>query len=71
MDEHTPHITSFVIRFVHPEHPGLPGEPEMRGTILHVQTDEQIPFTHWEDAVEFIRRFVPLSGDRMPSNEDH
>lgn len=54
----TPNVTSFVIRFVidGPEVNGF------RGTIRHVQTDEEISFTKWDDAVTFIQRFVPLGG---------
>ena len=54
-----PNITSFVIRFVHTD-PAL--EPafasQYRGTIRHVQTDEEVPFTHWHEAVNFINRFI-------------
>ncbi len=64
MDLHvSPNITSFVIRFVQAEPlPGTPGErgAAFRGSIRHVQTDEEISFTHWADAVQFIRRFVQL-----------
>ncbi len=57
-------ITSFVVRFVHQE----PGEPadelapapsRFRGSIRHVQSDEEISFTHWQDAVNFMQRFLP------------
>lgn len=65
----TPNITSFVIRFVQAESASAsspsfssPLSPELpyRGTIRHVQTDEEIGFTRWEDAVAFIQRFIPL-----------
>jgi hypothetical protein len=61
----TPEITSFVIRFIHQGVPD-PGDPKpgagllMRGTIRNVQTNEEIDFTRWQDAVEFIERFVSL-----------
>jgi hypothetical protein len=36
-----------------PQHP-------FRGSIRHIQSDEEMNFHVWEDAVEFIRRYVPL-----------
>jgi hypothetical protein len=62
----TPAITSFVIRFIHEggqDSPVLPppaGQLQ-RGTIRNVQTNEELDFTHWEDAVSFIERFVSLA----------
>lgn len=57
-----PVISSFVIRFVVDpaprETPGSP--PAYRGAIRHVQSDEEIHFDNWAEAVAFIRRFVPL-----------
>ena len=63
MDSQSPLISSFVIRFVQNEaqdevensihHP-------FRGSIRHIQSDEEMNFSIWEDAVEFIRRYVPL-----------
>ena len=61
-----PAITSFVIRFVHPDPASQPEGLPLRGTILHVQTNQDVPFTRWEDAVTFIRRFVPLDADDKP-----
>lgn len=69
--QHPPIITSFVIRFVVQEPPGAApagaapdthaaDNPPYRGVIRHVQSDETINFNVWRDAVEFIRRFVPL-----------
>ena len=68
--QHPPIITSFVIRFVVQEPPGAAAagaaadgaaeSPSYRGSIRHVQSDETIHFSAWRDAVEFIRRFVPL-----------
>ena len=59
---HTPNITSFVIRFVHAE-TSEDGEAEAslcRGTIRHIQTNQELTFTHWSDAVEFMQRYVAL-----------
>jgi hypothetical protein len=70
----TPAITSFVIRFIHNESPN-PGDAKpaagqlVRGTIRNVQTNEEVDFTRWEGAVEFIERFVSLVEDVSFSNE--
>jgi hypothetical protein len=61
----SPHIDSFVIRFVFLEaetersSPSL--APAYRGSITHVQSDQELVFNSWQDAVEFIQRFVPVS----------
>lgn len=76
MDAQSPLISSFVIRFVMNEaqndsvdgtlQPALSGNqdsaqhPPYRGSIRHIQSDEELNFHLWEDAVEFIRRYVPL-----------
>jgi hypothetical protein len=54
-----PRITSFVIRFVH-EEAVPPGEMETwRGAIRHVQTDQEVLFTHWGEALLFMEKFLP------------
>jgi hypothetical protein len=35
-------------------------QPPYRGSIRHIQSDEEMNFHLWGDAVEFIRRYVPL-----------
>lgn len=76
MDVHTPPtISSFVVRFVveavsvpqdSPVDPALPtANPPYRGSIRHIQTDEEMNFSTWQDAVAFIRRFVPLEKDEQ------
>jgi hypothetical protein len=62
----TPAITSFVIRIIHEggqDSPALPPPAGqlLRGTIRNVQTNEELDFTRWEDAVTFIERFVSLA----------
>lgn len=54
-------IASFVIRFVVDDPPPT-GEtnPNYRGTIRHIQSNEELSFSAWENAVEFIQRYVPL-----------
>ena len=57
----SPSITSFVIRFVLDETtPAGETHPNYRGTIRHIQTNEELTFSTWENAVEFIQRYVPL-----------
>ncbi len=66
-----PSISSFVIRFV-VEEPAAGSAVELdeqlsfHGSIRHVQSDESIHFSVWRDAVEFIRRYVPLERE-VPS----
>jgi hypothetical protein len=62
--EQPPNITSFVIRFVHAG-PALETSlaSKYRGTIRHVQTDQEVTFTHWHEAVEFINRFILIVED--------
>lgn len=58
---HSPLIVSFVIRFVVEEQPdNAPTRAPYHGSIRHVQSDEVIHFNGWRDAVDFIRRYVPL-----------
>jgi hypothetical protein len=60
MEDNPLAITSFVVRFVHS---GPPENASYRGSILNVQTNEEVSFLRWEEAVEFIRRFVRLSAE--------
>jgi len=56
-----PSISSFVIRFVvEPAAELAEPAPPYRGAIRHIQTDEELTFSRWEDVENFIRRFVPL-----------
>ncbi|MEJ5224857.1 MAG: hypothetical protein WHV44_10425 [Anaerolineales bacterium] len=59
----SPTISSFVIRFVISSAPA-DGTPPYRGAIRHIQTEEEMNFNSWEDAVAFIRRFVPLETEQ-------
>lgn len=60
-----PIITSFVIRFVYTESPSIdetPGQPKhsYRGAIRHIQSDQEIAFVEWHEALNFMSQFVPL-----------
>jgi hypothetical protein len=61
-----PLVTSFVLRFVQDKIEIETASPPFRGTIQHIQSDEEIQFTHWEDAVDFIRQFVSIDQVRGP-----
>jgi hypothetical protein len=63
-----PTIASFVIRFVVED--GSLGDgthASYRGSIRHIQSAEEINFRAWEDAVAFMRHFVPLE---VPGDHD-
>jgi len=70
MDSHLPpNISSFVIRFV------IDSKVEQapasyRGAIRHIQTDEELIFSRWEEVENFIRRFVPLDSSGFPESGD-
>lgn len=62
MDAHpSPTISSFVIRFVMDGAPeNKTASPTYRGVIRHIQSAQELNFSSWQDAVDFIERFVPL-----------
>jgi hypothetical protein len=64
--QHPPAITSFVIRFVVQDRAQKTANlPAYRGSIHHVQSDETLNFSVWQDAVEFIQRYVPLESPKQ------
>lgn len=63
-----PQISSFIIRFVLEETTGE--EKTYRGTIRHIQTAEEINFSEWHEATEFMHRFVQLAEFRTPTSPD-
>ena len=60
----TPLISSFIIRFVMDETSAE--KLAYHGTIRHIQNAEEINFNEWKEAVEFMRRFVPLENTEKP-----
>ena len=57
----TPIIYSFIIRFVVENPPGTgKKQPAYRGAIRHIQSARELHFHEWSEAVEFMRRFVPI-----------
>lgn len=55
-----PDITSFVIRFVHPAEKEKVDLVQYHGSIRHIQSNREINFTRWEEAVSFIESYVRL-----------
>ncbi|HRN67101.1 MAG TPA: hypothetical protein PK205_08735 [Promineifilum sp.] len=62
MEDNALTITSFVVRFIHS---GPPENAPLRGSVLNVQTNEEHHFLHWQEALEFIGRFVKLNNDEL------
>lgn len=60
-----PFISSFIIRFVVDESSSETNS--YHGTVRHIQTAEEISFTEWREATEFMRRFVRLDEFQPPS----
>lgn len=61
MSDLTPMIYSFIIRFVVEDVSLSDGsQPAYHGAIRHIQSAEELHFNEWREAVEFMRRFVPL-----------
>ena len=57
----SPTIESFVIRFVMAKtSKAQEAQPSYRGVIRHIQSNEELTFSNWEDAVDFIENYVPL-----------
>lgn len=65
----TPTIHSFIIRFVVDEPSGEEGtQPAYRGAIRHIQHAEELNFNEWDEAMEFMRRFVPIDSQNDKPN---
>jgi hypothetical protein len=69
-DNSFPNITSFMIRFTQESSSETTGQPVYRGFIRHIQTDKEIVFTHWGDAMAFIEQFVPIEGISRSANSN-
>jgi hypothetical protein len=60
MPDFPPTIYSFIIRFVVEDNAADHGQPTYHGAIRHIQSAEELNFSEWREAVEFMRRFVPI-----------
>jgi hypothetical protein len=65
MSDFVPTIYSFIIRFVVEE--GT--QPTYHGAIRHIQSAEEMNFNEWQEAVEFMQRFVPIEDSNEKSND--
>lgn len=66
----TPTIYSFIIRFVVEETPAEEGnQATYHGAIRHIQSAEEMHFNEWNEAVEFMRRFVPIKPMKAKPND--
>lgn len=59
-DNNAPSISSFLIRFIQETPSAEKSSIPYRGFIRHIQTDSEISFTRWDDAITFIQKYVPL-----------
>lgn len=70
--DHTPSpkISSFVLRFVQEEAPNRVEPSMVRGSIRHIQSDQELSFTQWADAVGFMCQFVPAETFELSLKND-
>jgi hypothetical protein len=65
-------ISSFVLRFVRATSPE--GAVRYHGSIRHIQSNQVVNFSRWEDALAFIETYVPLdmpeAARRLQSPDD-
>lgn len=65
-----PTIYSFIIRFVVEDASPLEdAPPAYHGAIRHIQSAEEMNFNEWHEAVDFMRRFVPIEDSSEKSND--
>ena len=65
----SPSIHSFIIRFVVEDIPSKERKQTVyHGAIRHIQNAEELNFNEWHEAVEFMRRFVPLEDSNEKPN---
>jgi hypothetical protein len=55
----SPQISSFVLRFVQENPDTLADQRTIRGSVRHIQSDQEFSFTCWLDAIDFMSNFVP------------
>jgi hypothetical protein len=69
MPDSLPTIYSFIIRFVVEDNAADHEQPTYHGAIRHIQSAEELNFSEWREAVEFMRRFVPIEDlDEKPDS---
>lgn len=66
----SPTIYSFIIRFVVEDASLSEGiQLTYHGAIRHIQSAEEMNFNEWQEAVEFMRRFVPIEDSNQKPND--
>jgi hypothetical protein len=53
-------ISSFLIRFIEATQPNHQAGPAYRGVIRHIQSGDELSFTRWTEATDFIHSFFPI-----------
>jgi hypothetical protein len=59
-DTQETNISSFLIRFIDIPHPEELRRGAYRGVVRHIQTGDELAFTRWKEAVDFMQRFFPF-----------
>ena len=54
-------ISSFLIRFIDATQATHQAELAYRGVIRHIQSGDELTFTRWAEATDFIQRFFPIN----------
>lgn len=57
-----PRVESFIVRFIENRSAPSPkdGQPDWRGVIVHIQTNESKGFAKFADAIAFISHYVRI-----------
>ena len=69
-NESPPLISSFVIRFVIEPQANPSEATSWRGSVRHVQSEDELTFTQWETALDFMRQFLPQNTFDQPEGTD-
>ena len=56
----SPRVASFVLRFVQDAPDSQAASGPWHAVVVHVQSNQEKPFTDFADAVAFIARYVPV-----------
>lgn len=66
--DRSPTINSFIIRIIVQEE--ALGLPSLRGTVRHIQSDQEINFNRWDEAEAFMQSFVQVPFSNQPIEKD-
>ncbi|MEJ2012517.1 MAG: hypothetical protein P8X64_09885 [Anaerolineales bacterium] len=59
-DTQETNISSFLIRFIDVNKLEGQSTGAFRGVVRHIQTGDELAFTRWKEAVDFMQRFFPF-----------